>query len=103
MPSLEVDSYGVPAVTTFASLLEELLSHAQTVKSSATIEPPLEKSDFDQLPSRLSEIFPGLDPNKAVQNADLRRTEKYAVIETAVRALFSDLIVSIVRSNFRRA
>jgi len=94
MPSAQVQSHGVAPVATFAELLQSFLAHAETVKPSGAIEPALSKADFDDLPGQISRIFADLQV-KAAEGADGRKKiRQYAIIETAVRDVFSHLIVS---------
>jgi THO complex subunit 1 len=94
MPSLEVETHTVPGVAAVGGFLGKLLSHAETVKPSSTIEPALEKADFDDLQNRLSAILPATDLTPGEESADQKKAHRFAIIETAVRDLFSNLVVS---------
>jgi THO complex subunit 1 len=87
MPSFEVDDHGIQAITAFSSVLDSLLSRAEALKPTATIEPALDKSDFEDLSGQLSAIFPG---------AEAKSAQRYAVIETVARGIFSNLVVCIL-------
>jgi THO complex subunit 1 len=72
--------YGVPAVGEMNAMLEAMLEQAQTVKQTHTIEPPLHKSD-------LSELY---DQVAGTPSSD----SKKHIIDTAVRDIFNNLLVS---------
>jgi len=76
--------YGVPAVGEVVVILQEMLREAQVVKQTYTIEPPLHKSDLVRFFERLHSTFAG------VPSPD----SKKHVIETAVRDIFNNLLVS---------
>lgn len=92
MPSLEVDSYGVPAVSTFVDFFEKALEAAISTKPTATIEPALEDSDLQDVLSQLPET-PETDEPQSTATLRQRNNAKFAVIETAARGLLSNLIV----------
>ncbi|CAJ2507071.1 Uu.00g082570.m01.CDS01 [Anthostomella pinea] len=85
MPSARTSGRNVPQVDAFVDLLKESMNHAQSIKPVATIEPPLTKSDFEPITARLPTIFPGASHDKSRQ---------WAVIETAARDVFSNMIAS---------
>lgn len=92
MPSLEVDSYGVPAVTAYADFFEEALEATGAIKPESTVEPALEESDLEAVLSRL----PGTSVTAGSQSPAgprQRNNSKFAAIETAARGLLSNLIV----------
>ncbi|KAK3357186.1 THO complex subunit 1 transcription elongation factor-domain-containing protein [Lasiosphaeria hispida] len=94
MPSAAMDSHGIAAVTAFGGFLQDLLSRAESVKRTASIEPPLDKSDFADLQKQLTKVLSSaLSPVE--DTADARKTQRFAVIETAVRDTFSNLIATI--------
>ncbi|ELQ44383.1 guanylate kinase [Pyricularia oryzae] len=88
MPLLDIDSHGIQAVADVGQLLGDLLRHAGDVKPTTTIEPPLERSDFGDLQSRLSEVF----PKSNADTAQPTRSHQWAVLETAVRDTFGRLL-----------
>lgn len=92
MPSATIDSHGVSGVAAAAAFLDNLLARAEIVKQTASIEPPLEKSDFDDVRRQLSDAlnyeFVADEP------VDAKRLQRFAVIETAARDTFKSLIVS---------
>ncbi len=94
MPSLEVEDYGVPAVAAFTTLLESLLERAQVLKPTGAIEPALVRADLDDLQGRMLSAFADVEVRPADGAEGRKKTRQYAIIETAVRAVFSDLIVS---------
>lgn len=81
--------YGVQGVVVFGELLEDMLRRAEEAKRTNTIEPPLNKPDFAEILKRLESIF--------FSSADSIESKKrsHAVIETAIREKFNDLLVSI--------
>ncbi|KAI1393783.1 THO complex subunit 1 transcription elongation factor-domain-containing protein [Hypoxylon trugodes] len=82
----------IPQVDSFATLLKDALNHAQSVKPSPSIEPPLTKVDFDSLLARLPTIFPCADPDHTSDNVASEKARQYAVVETAARNLFGSLV-----------
>lgn len=92
MPSLEVDSYGVAAVSTFVDFFERALEVASSIKPTATVEPALEDSDLQDVLSQLPET-PETDESQSTSTLRQRNNAKFAVIETAARGLLSNLIV----------
>ncbi|KAI2467002.1 THO complex subunit 1 transcription elongation factor-domain-containing protein [Annulohypoxylon bovei var. microspora] len=82
MPSAKNPDYEMPKVDAFAALLKDALNHAQSIKPSASIEPPLTKVDFDSQLTQIPTIFV----------SDKEKPRQYAVIETAARAVFSSLV-----------
>ncbi|ROW12233.1 hypothetical protein VMCG_00364 [Cytospora schulzeri] len=94
MPSLEVDSYGVPAVSTFVDFFEKALEAASSTKPTATIEPALEESDLQDVLSQLPET-PEADEHQNTTTLRQRNNAKFAVIETAARGLLSNLIAHV--------
>jgi THO complex subunit 1 len=94
MPLLEVQSHGIPSVAVFGEFLLELLNQAETLKPAGSIEPALEKSDFEHLQTRLSQALSGVGPADAEKPGDTKKGNRFAIIETAARDTFSNLIVS---------
>lgn len=92
MASLEVDSYGIPAVTDFVGFFEEALDTATSIKPEATVEPALEESDLEQLLSQLPTTADSPD-SRPTTGPRQRNNSKFATIETAARGLLSNLIV----------
>ncbi|KAH7313313.1 THO complex subunit 1 transcription elongation factor-domain-containing protein [Stachybotrys elegans] len=90
MPALDVDITGIAAVHDVSSLFDELLDNAASVKRLPTIEPPLNKSDFDSLSQRLSTALSKL----GAEDGDAAKVRRFAVIETAARDLFARLIAT---------
>lgn len=76
--------YGVPAVGDVGGLLMEMLERAQVVKQTTTVEPPLHKSDIAELFLRFESKFPEGSSSES----------KKHIIETAVRDIFNNLLVS---------
>lgn len=99
MPALDMDNPGVPAVATSVSLLKELLEQAEKVKQTSTIEPALNKSDFDDITGRVSQVAASLTgaltgAEDGESTSSQIKGRQYAMIETASREIFSNLIVS---------
>jgi THO complex subunit 1 len=85
---ISMAGHAVEAVEVFKGQLRHLLDRARTTKTTITIEPPLAKSDFNDLLARISPTGPG------AKVPDPKKTAQYAVIETAVRDIFNKLLVS---------
>jgi len=83
--------HGVPAVDAFGELLTEMLERARATKKTDTVEPPLNKADLVDLFEQLDSIFP---PSSS---PEVKKRSQYAVIETAVRLKFNDLLVSLAQ------
>lgn len=92
MPSLEVDSYGIPAVTAFVDFFEEVLEVAGKIKPETAVEPALEESDLEDVLSRLPAVAELPDSQPTVGPRQ-RNNSKFATIETAARGFLSNLIV----------
>ena len=93
MPSAISDGSGLPQVTAVEALLRESLDHAQMLKPASSIEPALNKSDFESLLTTLPTL---LINSSTGQTSDKAR--QYAVVETAARDIFSNLIVRPYRT-----
>jgi THO complex subunit 1 len=78
---------GVQGVDEFTRLLLEMLSRAELVKQSNTVEPSLNKSD-------LGDLFEQVDGGffSSATTPELRK-RSHAVIETAVRDVFNSILV----------
>ncbi|UNI21544.1 hypothetical protein JDV02_007524 [Purpureocillium takamizusanense] len=97
MPALDVGNPGVPAVLSVGKLFDDLLGEAATAKQTVTIEPAVSPSDLKDLSSRIvaastSDAAANNDPNDATPGAD--KSRQFAVVETAARDLFDQLIAS---------
>ncbi|KAK0646106.1 THO complex subunit 1 transcription elongation factor-domain-containing protein [Cercophora newfieldiana] len=107
MPSATDNRHDIDAVAAFGSFLDDLLSRAESVKQTASLEPPLDKSDFEDIRAQLSQIL-GHDDSLADETVDVKmdnadtkqeavdpkRTQRFAILETAVRDTFSNLIAT---------
>ncbi|CEI68729.1 hypothetical protein FVEN_g7986 [Fusarium venenatum] len=95
MAAQDTDNPAAPAISAFTTLLEDLLSQAERSKQSATIEPALRKSDFDDLSGRITtttaEIASPADESVKPAND---KGQQFAIIETAARNIFSHLIAT---------
>jgi THO complex subunit 1 len=96
MPALDIENPGVPAVSAFGDLLNELLDEASAAKETTTIEPALAKSDFANIHDRVSSSLTRSKAAGTESNAppDSLRSRQFALVETAARDFFSKLIVS---------
>ncbi|KAF7559324.1 hypothetical protein G7046_g4828 [Stylonectria norvegica] len=94
MPALDVGNPGVSAVATFGSLLEKLLGQAAAAKSTTTIEPALNKSDFKDLSSLVLSTVAQVEAENGADPGDHSKGRQFAMIETAARDLFSKLIAT---------
>jgi hypothetical protein len=92
MPSAIIDSHGISGVAAAGTFLDNLLSRADSVKKTAAIEPPLDKSDFDDVRRQLSDAL-GYELG-AGGAGDSEKIQRFAVLETAARDTFKSLIVS---------
>lgn len=93
MPGVEINSHGIPAVEAIGAYLQELLDHAESAKPSRALEPALAKSDFDDIYGHVNRIFAGFDDPSG------KKLRQYAIIETAARDIFGELIVSSDRES----
>jgi hypothetical protein len=80
--------HAVEAVEVFHGLLQEMLDKARASKQTDAIEPPLARADLIQLLQRVESIEHFSIPLEA------NKSFRYAVIETAIRSVFNDLLVS---------
>ncbi|CAG8959381.1 hypothetical protein HYFRA_00001279 [Hymenoscyphus fraxineus] len=79
---------GVQAVGKFRELLEELLQEAEAAKPNGLIEPPLNKDDLGDISERVNSVF------LPVTSPEVRKRSQYAVVETAARDTFNDLLAT---------
>ncbi|TVY63153.1 THO complex subunit 1 [Fusarium oxysporum f. sp. cubense] len=95
MAAQEIDNPAAPAITAFTTLLEEFLSQAETAKPTSAIEPALRKSDFDDLSGRVSRTADDVSSPAAEGAAStIDKGRQFAIIETAARNIFSQLIAT---------
>lgn len=96
MPSAIGNVYEIPAIALVSDLFHDLLERASRVKTTATIEPPLNKADFEDLPARLAQALPTTKTEGTNEDGSPTRdkAQTYAVIETVVRNIFNGFIVS---------
>lgn len=92
MPAAIVDDHGISGVAAAGAFLNNLLARAESVKKTTSIEPPLEKSDLGDLEQQLSDAL-GYEAT-ADESADPKKIQRFALIETAARDIFKNLIVS---------
>ncbi|KAF3769992.1 hypothetical protein M406DRAFT_343949 [Cryphonectria parasitica EP155] len=95
MPSLEVDNYGVSAVTAYVEFFEEALEATSVIKLEPTVEPALEESDLEDVLSRLPGTSSDLAEFQGLAGPRQRGNAKFATIETAARGLLSNLIARV--------
>ncbi|KAJ0371647.1 hypothetical protein COL26b_009528 [Colletotrichum chrysophilum] len=87
----------VPGVVSFAKLLESLLARSTEVKSTPAIEPALHKADFGDLDNQLGYVLEISQPageEDAPTTGAQSKAQQFAIIETAVRDMFSNLIAT---------
>ncbi|KAL6359505.1 hypothetical protein LRP88_06926 [Fusarium phalaenopsidis] len=92
MAVLGADNPAAPAVAAFDALLRGLLAEAEGVKEVSTIEPALNKSDFDDLSGRVSSTAAQLPQLEGDKDAKETKARQFGIIETAARDIFSNLI-----------
>ncbi|KAF4628109.1 hypothetical protein G7Y89_g10040 [Cudoniella acicularis] len=80
--------HGVQAVDAFGGLLLEMLQRAEMVKQTNTVEPALHKTDLGDHFERVESIFP------SSSSPETKKRSQYAVIETAVRDTFNNILAS---------
>lgn len=102
MPALAIENPGVPLVSSFNVLLDELLNEAAEAKPAPTIEPSLKKSSFNDISGRISSCLAshattdrGRTAAQSTASRDAAKSQQFAFIETAARHLFGQLIVSV--------
>jgi hypothetical protein len=79
----------VQGVDKFGELLVEMLQRAAEVKKTHTVDPPLNKSDLVDILERVElEFFSAAESTE-------QRKRSHAVIETAFRDKFNNLLVSL--------
>jgi len=87
-------NFQVPAVDSFGELLKELLQRAEEVKQTTTVEPSLNKSDFNELLGRIESTF------YASATTLEQRKRNYPPIETAIRDAFNNILVRRIEASF---
>ncbi|KAJ8068779.1 hypothetical protein OCU04_002475 [Sclerotinia nivalis] len=88
-----MEGHGLPMVDSFAQLLLEMLQQAELVKETHTIESPLTKTELANTYERIDQIF------SEAASIESKKRSQYAVIETAVRDTFNNLLASISIEN----
>ncbi|KAG6039979.1 hypothetical protein E4U41_001771 [Claviceps citrina] len=103
MPALAIENPGVPLVASFNSLLDELLTEAAELKPAPTIEPALRMTNFNNVAGRItscllshgaSDTDGTTDLDQSNGSRDAAKFRKFALIETAARDLFGQLIAT---------
>ncbi|KZL87069.1 guanylate kinase [Colletotrichum incanum] len=84
----------VPGVVAFTKLLNGLLARSVKVKSTPTIEPALQKTDFGNLDEQLARVLTTPEQENGASVAIQNKAQQFATIETAVRNMFSNLIAN---------
>ncbi|GJC86800.1 THO complex subunit 1 [Colletotrichum liriopes] len=84
----------VPGVVVFTELLDGLLARSLEVKSTPTIEPALQKTDFGNLDEQLARVLTTPEQENGASVAIQNKAQQFATIETAVRNMFSNLIAT---------
>ncbi|KAK2594215.1 hypothetical protein QQS21_008057 [Conoideocrella luteorostrata] len=100
MPALAIENPGVSLVARASSLLDDLLAEAAAAKPTTTIEPTLKKSYFNDLSGRISACTAshgdiGTNEEASSGRQESLKTHQFAIIETAARDLFGQLIATI--------
>lgn len=83
--------YVVEAVDHMSAILRQMLEEASRIKDSTGIEPTITNSDLEDLLQNIE---------SQVQD-DPRRANQFSIIETAVRDIFNELLVSYYPRNSR--
>lgn len=92
-PNSSMGSHHVAAVDGFGQLLAEMLTTAAHVKEkTTTVDQPLNKSDLGGLFSKIDTVF------TSTSSPEVKKRAQYAIIETAVFEVFSDLLVRLPMS-----
>ncbi|KAM5345520.1 hypothetical protein ACJ41O_011382 [Fusarium nematophilum] len=97
MAVLDAGNPTAPAVAAFTTLLQGLLEQALKAKQTFTIEPALNKSDFDDVSGRVSSAAVELAGSEAAEGkvaSEQAKARQFAMIETAARDIFSNLIAT---------
>ncbi|KAF4123264.1 THO complex subunit 1 [Geosmithia morbida] len=104
MHALHVNDLGIPAAEKFASLLKELMAEAAVIKPivpesdpSSSLEPPLNKQDFDGLSDRVANATSDMVPEGTEEDEAAKtqiKARKFALIEAVTRDIFSNLTAS---------
>ncbi|CCT71379.1 related to nuclear matrix protein p84 [Fusarium fujikuroi] len=95
MAAQEIDNPAAPAIAAFTTLLKEFLSQAEAAKPTSAIEPALRKSDFDDVSGRVSRTADDVSSPAAEGAAStINKGRQFAIIETAARNIFSQLIAT---------
>lgn len=81
--------HGVDAVYAFGGILEEMLEQAESIKQTSTVDPPLNKSDIEDFLEQVESMFGSL------KSVEQKKRSQYAIIETAVRNAFNNLLVRL--------
>jgi THO complex subunit 1 len=84
----------VQAVDEFGELLKELLQRGDELKQTTTVEPPLSKSGFEDILERVEATL--FSSAKTLE----QRKQRHAVIDTAIRDRFNELLVSLRDAHF---
>ena len=104
MPALDVQNPGMAAVERFGALLNELLAEAARSKEAAEIEPALTKADLDGISKRVAAAVARPNSESSVDEAESHAgasiSQQFAVIETAARDVFDQLIVRAIAIPF---
>lgn len=74
----------IEAVNKMTALLRQMLQRAISVKDSTDIEPALSDADFGDFLQKI----------ESLQDKDPRRLRQFPIVETAVRHVFDELLVS---------
>lgn len=106
MPALDVQNAAVSATVEVQTLIDQLLVESETIKpinttgkASSNIEPPLIKTDFDDITGRITEATSGISVRSSIEKEDAAQEDLKArrmqIVEIAARDVFGRLIVSL--------
>jgi THO complex subunit 1 len=95
MPSFDNYVSDVPQVVAFERALREALEHAQKVKPTPSIEPPLSNADAAGLISQLPAIFSTQSSSDEAAPADADNALQFLAIETVVRSRLDTLLATV--------
>lgn len=110
MPALDVENGVVSTILEVKTLFEELLVESETIKpidiaekASSNIEPPLKKTDFNDIPGRVAQASSGGAPQPPADSNDAAKEDfkgrQFSVVEIAARDIFGELVVSLPRET----
>lgn len=104
MPALDLRNAVVTTILEVKTLLEDLLVESEVVKpidtegkASSNIEPPLKKTDFNDIPGRVGHASSGGAAHPTTDDDSAKEDVKghqFSVVEIAARDIFGELVSS---------